>query len=159
MLKLSSIWRFVAGPRPCPKAQLPVCLEPVSIPAFSGHVVPIIVEPMEHRIHLAVPDLTASSISVSPSRVDPGGSIVVTYTLHNSGGAAAPQTQTKIRIVNPNNISQELTAPTFAEAGLAAGGSQQRSNTVPIPAGATAGTFQVRLVLDNQSTSRARRSP
>ena len=108
-----------------------------------------------HRPSAVVaPDLTitAGTISPSPSTVSNAAvrTITVNYTLQNLGGAA-PQSQTKIALVNPSNVSQVLNSVTFTEAAIAASSSSSRSGTITVPAGAAAGSYQVRLYVDNQS--------
>ena len=103
---------------------------------------------------VVAPDLTitAGTISPSPSTVSNAAvrTITVNYTLQNLGGAA-PQSQTKIALVNPSNVSQVLNSVTFTEAAIAASSSSSRSGTITVPAGAAAGSYQVRLYVDNQS--------
>lgn len=100
---------------------------------------------------VAAPDLTATSVRVSASTVALGGTITVNYTLQNLGGAA-PQSQTKIALVNPSSVTQVLHFVTYAEPAIAANSTSPRSGSITVPAGAAAGTYQIRLFVDNQSS-------
>ena len=87
--------------------------------------------------------------SISPNPVTAGNSISVSYTIKNQGSAAAGSSETKIQIKNSSGT--QITAPTFSEGALSAGGSASRSRSVTIPSGSAAGTYTAYVILDNDS--------
>ena len=91
-------------------------------------------------------DLVPQSISVTPNPATAGGTVTVNYTVANTGGTAAPASQTKIQIKNSSGVV--LTQPTFATAGIAANSSLSQSQSVSL-VGATPGTYIAFVIVDN----------
>ena len=86
---------------------------------------------------------------ISPNPVAPSQSIMVSYTIRNSGPADAGATQTKVQVKNSTGI--QLTSATFADPPVAAGDSSSRSAAIPIPPGTPNGTYSAFVILDNLS--------
>src|SRR5690606_28097416 len=84
---------------------------------------------------VVAPDLTANSITVDDSTADPGQTITVSYTLQNLGGAA-PQSQTKLRLVDPNDVADVLAEVIYTEASIGANTNAQRSHAITVPGNA-----------------------
>ena len=95
-------------------------------------------------------DLVPQSISVSPNPATAGGSVTVSYNVANTGGTAAPGSQTKIQIKNSGGVV--ITQPTFAAPAVNANAnSPLQASVVSIPAGTPAGNYTAIVILDNQS--------
>lgn len=110
-----------------------------------------LVEPLDQLLMNSAPDLTAASIVANLSTIQPGGAINVNYTLVSKAGAAK-QSQTKLNLVNPNNVAQVLASTTFAEPAIGATTSSPRAASISIPSSVSPGVYQLRLIVDNQSS-------
>jgi GH25 family lysozyme M1 (1,4-beta-N-acetylmuramidase) len=85
--------------------------------------------------------------TISPNQVTAGNQITISYTIKNQGGSTAAASQTKIQIKNPSGT--EITASTFSDPSIAAGGTTYQSHPVTIPSSAGAGTYTCYVILDN----------
>jgi len=94
-------------------------------------------------------DLLPQSIAVTPATVTAGSMITVSYTVRNQGGTNAPASHTKIQIKNPSNV--EVAAPVFSTSAINASSSVNESRTITIPSGSAAGTYNVFVIVDNNS--------
>ncbi len=90
-------------------------------------------------------DLVPQSISVSPNPAT-GGSVIVSYTVANQGGTAAPASHSKVQIKNSSNVL--LTQQTFSTAGIPANSSTNESRSMSLT-GASAGTYYAYVIVDN----------
>ena len=97
---------------------------------------------------VSMADLTPQSISISPSPATVGSSVTVSYTVANLGGVAAPASHTKVQI--KDSAQNLLTQQTFATAGIAAGSSTNENRLMSLT-GATAGTYNAYVIVDNNS--------
>ena len=86
--------------------------------------------------------------NLSPSQVTAGETVVVTYTIRNSGQVSAGATQTKIQIKNSSGV--QVVASTFSEPSLAPAGSVTQHRSISIPSGTPRGSYVAFVILDNQ---------
>ncbi|MEX0655296.1 MAG: N-acetylmuramoyl-L-alanine amidase [Phycisphaeraceae bacterium] len=98
----------------------------------------------------SAPDLTVSEISVDKSEVSAGNMVQVDYTLENLGSAAG-ESVTKLRLVNPDDVTDVLVSDIYTEPAIDGHSSEQRSHSLTIPSDAAPGTYRVRLILDDES--------
>ena len=91
------------------------------------------------------PDLTFSSLSLSPATVAAGANIVVTDTVTNQGGAVAPPSTTRFYL--STNVTLDagdvVLGPGRSIPQLAVGASSSGSTTVTIPAATFPATYYV----------------
>ena len=93
-------------------------------------------------------DLVPQSISVTPNPATSGGTVTVNYTVANTGGTAAPASQTRIQI--KNSAGTLLLQTDFATAAIAANSSVTESRSMSL-AGAATGSYNAFVIVDNTS--------
>ncbi len=102
----------------------------------------------------AYPDLVATDVTASPpGSYTPGETVTVTWTTVNQGDADALTGWTEQLIVRDTTTGHQVAEATVVQpAGLAAGGSVQRSATIVWPAGADAtGAFSFVVTVDTKN--------
>jgi uncharacterized protein (TIGR03437 family) len=100
----------------------------------------------------ALPDLIPQNLSLSTSSVAAGGTLTVSFTIKNQSTGTAGATTTRLRLgTSATTSSSSNTVATLADIAtpsLAAGASQNFSQTVTIPSSTTAGTYYIWVVAD-----------
>src|SRR5262245_3020219 len=100
------------------------------------------------------PDLVVNALAVSPTAVQTGQAVTVSWRTDNTGSAAAGQAfSERVRVVNPANgrvlVDQTVAYDPAAGGAIAAGDGRIRSLTVTIPDGsASVGTLSVTVTTD-----------
>jgi subtilase family serine protease len=100
------------------------------------------------------PDLTASSVSVSDTTVNPGQTISVSWTARNQGQSGANSTQQGVMWSTDGSISRSDTLLEREFLGsMSAGGTSSESHSITIPANATPGsTYYIGVFADYDLT-------
>ena len=97
----------------------------------------------------------AQGLSVSPTSGLAGSSVTVSFTIRNLGGATASASTTNIRLgTSSSSVSTNdpLLVP-LNTGSIAAGGAVTVNQTVAIPAGQSANSYYVWVILDANSTA------
>lgn len=102
------------------------------------------------------PDLVPSALSVSPSSVQPGAVVNVSWTMTNSGNGNALASQTGIRLLPASTSGFGSSANNLVNVpigALAAGGSTNQNQAITIPAATAPGSYVIVVVADNTNPS------
>jgi N-acetylneuraminic acid mutarotase/ribosomal protein S11 len=100
-----------------------------------------------------LPDLVVSEVSVNPNGVAAGGQATVSFTVANSGNAAAASTVATIRLGSVTTITDQtplLTDVTVPALGV--GQFQTFNQSVTIPTGTTAGNYYLGVTANDNGT-------
>ena len=102
----------------------------------------------------ALPDILPQNISLSSSTVTAGGTLTVTFDIHNQGTGNAAATTTRLRLNQSSTTTSagDTSLGDVSTPSISAGGTASSLNKlVTIPPGTPAGTYYIWVVADNGS--------
>ena len=98
-------------------------------------------------------DLRITDASVSPASGGPGAEVELSYTLANTGGTAAGETQVGVYVSTDQTLSGDDRLVTRIDAdGVDADGSEDSDEDATLPANLSAGDYFILFVADDRNT-------
>lgn len=100
------------------------------------------------------PDLVATSFSATPTSLDPGASIGVSYTISNSGTAASAASTANFYLSTDSTISTTDTLLGSADiAAITNGSSASGTSSFTVPTTLAAGSYTIGMIVDASGTN------